>query len=153
MKKLWLILLAFTPLMVFAQEEVDVDIDVDVEIEEYDEIEEPVEGEEAFEVFDVAEKAEFKGGQEELYKYLGSNLEYPPVALEDSIAGTVILLFVVEKDGTIKEISVVSKKLGYGLEEEAIRVIKSTSGMWTAAKQRDKNVRMRYRLPVKFVIF
>lgn len=37
------------------------------------------------------------------------------------------------------------------MDEEAVRVIKSTSGMWKPALQRDRVVRMRFRIPNKFV--
>lgn len=44
------------------------------------------------------------------------------------------------------------KHQGYGLEEEAIRVVNLTSGLWTPAELREKKVRMRYRLPIKFAL-
>ena len=98
----------------------------------------------------TAVPASFKGGLEALYSYLAKHTVYPPLALENDIQGDVIVMFVVTKQGHVQNVEVVSKKFGFGLEEEAIRVIKSTSGMWTPAVQDGVPVNMRYRIPIKF---
>jgi protein TonB len=128
------------------------EIDQDTEIEDYEE-EEPEETNEVFEIFDVSEKASFRGGDEGLQRFIAENITYPPMALENDMQGTVNVMFVVDKNGRVKDIAILGSTKGFGLEKEAMRVIKLTSGQWSPAKQRDKAVNMRFRIPVKFHIF
>lgn len=132
------------------------EVDQDTEMEEYEQEEEndePEETNEVFEIFDVSEKAEFPGGEEALQRFIAENISYPSMALENDQQGTVNVMFVVDKSGKVKNIQILGSKKGFGLEDEAIRVIKATSGKWKPAKQRDKPVNMRFRIPVKFQIF
>lgn len=91
---------------------------------------------------------EFEGGQEEMMRYLQKNLNYPPVARENGIEGRVVLQFVVGTDGKISQIEVL-KKLGWGLEEEAVRVVK-TMPAWRPGKQNGKPVFVKFTLPIVF---
>ena len=130
------------------------EIDQDTEIEAYEQDdEEPEETNEVFEIFDVSEKASFRGGDEGLQRFIAENITYPPMALENDMQGTVNVMFVVDKNGKVKDVAIPGSTKGFGLEKEAIRVIKLTSGQWSPAKQRDKAVNMRFRIPVKFQIF
>lgn len=43
----------------------------------------------------------FKGGEEQMYKCLAGIIRYPQVAKETGLSGTVVLSFIVEKDGSI----------------------------------------------------
>jgi protein TonB len=130
------------------------EVDQDTEMEEYEQDEEELEEtNEIFEIFDVSEKASFPGGDEGLQRFLGENLVFPPMAMENDIEGTVNVVFVVDKTGRVKDIAILGGKKGFGLEEEAMRVIKMTSGKWKPAKQRDNAVNMRFRMPVKFQLF
>lgn len=102
-------------------------------------------------MIEVSELAEFiHGGEMGLLQFLSQNTTYPTAAREIEIQGIVYVIFVINTDGSIGEITFGGKKLGFGLEEEVKRVIKLTSGMWKPAKQRDKEVAMRYRLPYHF---
>jgi len=137
------------------QPEIDFDeIDLDTKFEQFDMdtgADEVEDTDEIFELYDVSELAEFKlGGEEGLLKFIAENTKYPEMAIENNIQGIVFLIFVVNKDGTIGDIGIGGKKLGFGLEEEAKRVIRLTSGKWKPAKQRDKAVPVRYRLPYRF---
>lgn len=90
---------------------------------------------------------EFNG---DLYKYLGDNIKYPTVARENGIEGQVVMQFVVGKDGKIDENSIVIvKKVGWGLEEEAIRVVKSMP-KWKPGKQNGNPVYVKCTLPIRF---
>jgi protein TonB len=130
------------------------EVDQDTEMEEYEQDEEELEEtNEIFEIFDVSEQASFPGGPEGLQRFLGENLVFPPMAMENDIEGTVNVVFVVDKSGRVKDIAILGGKKGFGLEEEAIRVIKMTSGKWKPAKQRDNAVNMRFRMPVRFQLF
>jgi|AntRauTorckE5430_2_1112549.scaffolds.fasta_scaffold06189_2 protein TonB len=128
------------------------------QIEELDEEGEPeetnevfeIDSEEAvFEIFDVSEKAEFPGGEDSLQRFVYDNLVYPSLAKQNNAEGTVTVMFVINEIGEIQDVTVVTS-LGQGLDQEAVRLIKKTSGLWKPAKQRDKPVSMRFRIPIKF---
>jgi len=122
----------------------------DEEPEETTEVFELDTREKVFEVFDVSEKAKFTGGEDSLQRFIYDNLVYPPMAKENNIEGTVTVMFVVNQSGDIQDLEVMGARKGFGLEEEAIRLLKKSSGQWNPAKQRDKPVSMRFRMPIKF---
>lgn len=101
------------------------------------------------EIFQVVENdPEFPGGADALYKYLAQNIKYPQLAREQNITGRVYVTFVVEKDGSVTGVRVL-RDIGGGCGQEAVRVVKSMP-KWTPGKQRGKNVRVQYNLPVNF---
>lgn len=82
--------------------------------------------------------------------YLNSNLRYPNGAREAEIEGRISVKFVVEKDGSITNVSVVrGGNLGYGLPEEAIRVVKA-SPKWKPGMQSGHAVRSYMTVPITF---
>lgn len=90
----------------------------------------------------------FLGGNSEMYKFLGKNLKYPNAAQRANIQGKVFLSFIVEKDGSITDISTL-KGIGFGCDEEAIRVMKLMPN-WIVGKQNGRNVRVKFTIPVFF---
>ena len=87
-----------------------------------------------------------------LLKFLSSKLHYPALARENGIQGTVVIRFIVEKDGSLTEMEIV-RDPGAGLGREALRVVKLMNDMkakWTPGKQNARPVRVRFNLPVKF---
>lgn len=105
---------------------------------------------EVFESFQVEEQAQFPGGSRVLDKYIAENMKYPPIAIENGASGVVFIRFVVEKDGSLSRFKIVSpKKLGFGLEEEVLRVFKAMP-KWEPATQDGKHVRMTFVKPVRF---
>lgn len=90
----------------------------------------------------------FPGGIEKFYKFLGDNIKYPPMAAENNITGNVFVSFTVEKDGSLTDVKV-DRKLGYGTDEEAVRVLK-LSKRWNPGMQNGKPVRVKYNIPIKF---
>jgi TonB family protein len=96
----------------------------------------------------VDEIAEYPGGIDKLRQFLGANIKYPSEAIENNVDGKVILSFIVEKDGAISNIKV-TKSLGFGCDEEVIRVLK-LSAKWTPAQLNGEPVRYTYNLPVQF---
>lgn len=105
-----------------------------------------------YESWNVTDIAAFQEGDQDLSEYLSETIIYPTEALEEGVEGTVVVMFIINKEGDVTDISTLTKN-GYGLEEEATRVIGLTSGMWTPAKLRDKPVNMRFRVPVRFTLF
>jgi periplasmic protein TonB len=103
------------------------------------------------EIFTTVEQtAEFPGGTRELYKFLRDNMKYPAAAQRANVSGKVFLQFVVNTDGSIVDIQPL-KGIGFGCDEEAIRVVKEMP-KWTPGKQNGRNVRQRYTLPIAFVL-
>jgi TonB family protein len=101
-------------------------------------------------IFQIVEtSAEFPGGQSQMMRFVQKNVNYPEMARENDISGRVIVQFVVEKDGSISNVKTVGAVLGFGLEEEAMRVVKRMP-KWTPGEQRGKKVRMRFHLPIRF---
>jgi TonB family protein len=90
----------------------------------------------------------YPGGMAQFYKFLGDNIQYPAIAKENKISGTVYLSFTIEKDGTINDVKV-DRKLGFGTDEEAVRVVK-LSQKWIPGVQNGKPVNVKYNIPVKF---
>ncbi|MDH5398807.1 MAG: TonB family protein [Cyclobacteriaceae bacterium] len=70
----------------------------------------------------LSREAEPENGIREFKKYIQENLRYPTEALNEKIEGRVILVFNVQPDGSVTHIAV-SKGLGYGCDEEAVRLI------------------------------
>ncbi len=91
---------------------------------------------------------EFKGGVEELFKYLCENIKYPARERDAGIQGTVYLRFVVGKKGNIKNVEVL-RGVNEQINNEAIRVVKAMP-KWKPGKQSGRPVSVIYNLPIKF---
>jgi protein TonB len=101
------------------------------------------------EIFNVVEQPPtFPEG--DVRGWVAKNLKYPPIAEENNIQGQVVCQFVVEPDGSISHVTV-ARGVDKSLNEEAVRVIKKMP-KWIPGKQNGRAVRVRYTLPVKFVL-
>ena len=101
------------------------------------------------EVFDIVEQQpKFPGGAEAIIAYLNTTMVYPEMASASGISGKVYVKFVVRKDGSIDEVSVV-RGVHPLLDNEAIRAIKSMPN-WTPGTQRGQAVSAWFTLPVNF---
>ena len=96
----------------------------------------------------VEQQAEFPGGQGALMKFLSNNIRYPESAQQNDIQGRVIVKFVVEKDGSIGNVTVV-KGVDRDLDREAIRVVKKMP-RWQPGKNNGVAMRSYFNLPVTF---
>lgn len=94
------------------------------------------------------EMPSFPGGVTALISWLGNNLQYPAIAEENGIQGLVICSFIVECDGSISDIQVVSG-VDPSLDKEAVRVIKQMP-QWKPGKKNGDIVRVRHKLPINF---
>ncbi|MXV15370.1 energy transducer TonB [Hufsiella ginkgonis] len=107
------------------------------------------EGEGDKEIFRTAEvNPQFPGGQEAFAKFIRKNLHYPPAAVEAGINGKVIVSFVVERDGSISNVQLM-RGIGYGCDQEAIRVLKKVPN-WIPGEQNGRKVRVMYTVPLNF---
>ena len=101
------------------------------------------------EVFQVVEEQPmFPGGMDEMMKFLQTNIKYPEQAKNNGVQGRVIVQFVVNKDGSISNDTVV-RSVDPLLDAEAIRVVRNMPN-WTPGKQKGEAVRVRFTLPVTF---
>jgi protein TonB len=68
----------------------------------------------------------YPGGNDAFKKFIKDNLKYPKLAFEKEIEGTVLLRYAIDYKGKVSDVKVI-KSLGYGCDEEAIRIIKLLS--------------------------
>jgi protein TonB len=88
---------------------------------------------------------EFPGGIAQFYSYIGKNFESQEIKGEKNIR--IYVSFVVEKDGSMSDIQVKNNP-GYGLGNEAIRVLKSLKTKWIPGMIGSKAIRTSYNLPI-----
>lgn len=93
---------------------------------------------------------DFEGGMKGWAKYLQRNLRYPNDAQEQNKYGKVFISFVVERDGSISNVTLLKGVFG-SLDEEAMRVIKK-SPKWKPGIQNGRAVRVRYQMPISFAL-
>lgn len=98
----------------------------------------------------VQEMPSFVGGDKALFAYLNQKMRYPGEAQRAGVEGIVVVTFVVAPDGAITNAQIV-KGLGFGTDEEALRVINSMPH-WKPGKQNGRTVPVRYTLPIRFNI-
>jgi periplasmic protein TonB len=94
-------------------------------------------------------ESEFPGGAAAWLRYLNKNLRYPDDAVNNEIQGTVIVQFIVDKEGNVSDVQAISGPDNGGLREEAMRVIKK-SGKWTPAVQNGRQVKSYKKQPIVF---
>ncbi len=88
------------------------------------------------------------GGAGAWSKFLQKHLRYPDGAVADHVQGKVWLSFIIEKDGHLSNITV-DRGPGYGLDEEALRVLKLAPA-WKPGMQNGQPVRVKYNIPINF---
>ena len=133
------------------EEDADFDAEADdnteVEIQEVDEAPE----EEDAKVFVSVEKMpKFPGGELAMRKYIAKNIEYPAIAKENDIQGTVYLRFVVLKSGKVGQVQLL-RGVDELLDEEAQRVVKSLP-RFQPGEQGGKKVKVWFSVPIKFTL-
>ena len=99
----------------------------------------------------ASEMPSFMGGElDQFSKWAQKQVKYPAIAAENNVSGKVYVTFVVEKDGTLSNISVM-KGADEALDREALRVIKS-SPLWNPGKNNGIPVRVRCSIMINFVL-
>ncbi len=91
----------------------------------------------------------YPGGQKALENFFDHNVEYPQKAADNNTEGVINVSFVVDENGKISSSKIMGKRVGDGLEEEALRVVNKMPS-WTPGKVKGKNVKTRLTLPVRF---
>lgn len=100
-------------------------------------------------VFDVVEQMpSFPGGMEAMMDFLRNNVKYPEGAYKQGIQGRVLVQFVVDKTGKVRDAKVV-RNVDELLDAEALRVIQAMP-QWIPGKQNGKVVNVKYTIPLSF---
>jgi protein TonB len=84
----------------------------------------------------------------DLQAYFAKNIKYPQKAINQDIEGKVFVTFVVTSAGDVDDVKLL-KGIGYGCDEEAIRVVKSMP-KWTPGKNGGREVKVRMNIPIVF---
>ena len=95
-------------------------------------------------------RATYPGGVGALNQYLADNIKYPKDALANKIEGTVYAHIYVDQSGNREDVEF-PNPLGYGLEEEVLRVIKAMP-KFIPAEDQGEPVKTKLILPVKFYL-
>lgn len=90
-------------------------------------------------------KPMYPGGMEAFYRYVGQNFRVPKVKGVTSVK--IFAYFIIETDGSMSDIRVL-RDPGYGLAEEAVRVLKGCPEKWTPGVSNGQKVRCAYNLPI-----
>lgn len=90
----------------------------------------------------------FPGGEKEMYQYIFNNLKYPVPDIEVGTQGKVIIQFVVGRDGSITNATIV-RGISIGCDKEALRVVKSMP-KWIPGRQNGIPVQVYFTLPIVF---
>lgn len=93
---------------------------------------------------------EFPGGEEALFEYLKTSIKYPHKANVKQIEGRVIAEFIVDRNGGIKNPTIIWG-ISPELDKEALRVIMLMPN-WTPGVQDGKKINVKYTLPISFIL-
>lgn len=99
-------------------------------------------------IHDALREAQFPGGHRALSEYLRQHVHYPAEAAKADITGKVFASFVIDTTGYISDITIL-KGLGYGYDEEEIRVI-NMMPRWQPSTRSGRPIRVKYNLPIVF---
>jgi protein TonB len=100
-------------------------------------------------LFIVETMPTFRGGDLNVFRnWVNKRTRYPEEAITNKIRGTVFLTFIVEKDGTVSNVTVI-KGVHPLLDDEAVKAIAS-SPKWSPGLQRGQPVRVRFQIPLTF---
>ena len=94
-------------------------------------------------------RAEYPGGSKALKSFINNNLRYPKSAIENKIEGSVYVKYEVNERSEVHSVFVV-KKLGYGCDEEAIRLVSSLD--YSEVKNRGVKVNTKFRITINFIL-
>jgi protein TonB len=133
-------------------EEVDISIDAELDLSDAGYLPPPPKKEKAPEeepeedfFIAVEEMPVLKGG----LKGIQERIKYPEIAKKANIQGRVYVQFIVNEQGEVED-PVILRGIGGGCDEEALRVIKDTK--FSPGLQRGRPVRVRYSLPIVFML-
>ncbi|MDE2731370.1 MAG: energy transducer TonB [Bacteroidota bacterium] len=130
----------------------DIDLDLDASLDLSDPILAPPppppaeeeEEEEEPEIFVIVEQdPTIIGGQE----WLMNEINYPEIARKANVEGRVFLQFIVDTEGKVSD-AIVTRGIGAGCDEEALRVISKAT--FVPGRQRGRAVKVRMSMSILF---
>lgn len=92
----------------------------------------------------------FPGGVDAYFEFIKKNLRYPQEAFRQQKEGRVEISMVVDTNGKISQATVI-KGIGYGCNEEALRII-GLMPNWTPGSDKGKKVTVLLNIPIEFRI-
>lgn len=99
-----------------------------------------------------------KDSYQAIFERIQDELQYPEIAVEREIEGTVLVRFDVDEQGNVDEAMVTDgieyqgdMAIAKAFNASAVVAVRSTSGMWKPAKQGDRPIATSLEIPVKFV--
>lgn len=98
----------------------------------------------------IMELAAPEGGRRMFKQYLEQNLQYPQAALENHIEGKVTVQFNIDMTGQLSNFRVI-RGIGFGCEEEVIRLIKQ-GPKWSPTKKNEAAIKDRVRVRMRFAL-
>jgi len=96
----------------------------------------------------VEENPNYPGGMEALLKFQQTNLQYPASAKQNRVEGTVLVQYMIDKEGAVRQAKVM-RGVSPDLDREALRVTNLITG-WTPATQNGKPIDRMVTMPVQF---
>jgi len=93
-------------------------------------------------------EASFNGGDAAWGKYLSKNIDFPERARNLKVEGTLMVQFIIAKDGSVTDAKII-QSVEYSIDEEALRVIKNAP-KWKPARQDGKFVKAYRKQPLTF---
>jgi protein TonB len=94
-------------------------------------------------------ESHYPGGDAAWLRYLNKNLRFPQEAIDKELQGTVLVRFIVDKEGNISDVEAIGGPDDGGVRDEVVRVIKK-SGKWVPAVQNGRYVKSYKQQPVTF---
>lgn len=91
----------------------------------------------------------YPGGIPNLFVFLAKRINYPKAAAEKGLEGKVIVKFIIDTDGTVKDPVVIKDNVGGGCAEEALRVVRMMP-KWIPGTQKGQPVKVYYTMPIIF---
>jgi len=92
----------------------------------------------------------YKGGPEARADFLKSNVEYPLDAVSRKVQGSVLVSFIIDKDGDVCNVKVI-RPVSPDIDREAVRVIKLMP-KWQPGELNGQKVNVIYKMPIAFRI-
>lgn len=87
-------------------------------------------------------------GENSLMRFLQANIKYPYFATVKGIIGTAIVQFMIDKDGTVKEVTVM-RGLCHDIKAECYRIV-TRMPRWTPGSVKGRPAKVRFTLPIRF---
>ncbi|MBK0404409.1 energy transducer TonB [Adhaeribacter sp. BT258] len=98
----------------------------------------------------VEQLPQFPGGDLELQQHLQKSFIYPEAAIKQELQGLGVYSFVVNKDGSLSDLTVL-KPVGEALDQEGLRMLKAMP-LWIPGKINGRIVRVKFTLPLRFTL-